>query len=106
MTDDVRHSCKSPTLDSGGFRVRMHIYRIPENPVRDLHKNHTPVPEPNALLLVTIQEYEMVWVRCGHTVSVEATRLTLLLCLTSDVTDVGLKSAPSTFRKGARVLHL
>lgn len=50
----------------------------------------------------------MACVRCGHTLSVEARRLTLLLLpfLTSDITDVGLKSAPSTFRKGARVLHL
>lgn len=50
----------------------------------------------------------MVCVRCAHTVSVEASRLTLLLLLflTSDITDVGLKSAPSTFRKGTRVLHL
>lgn len=101
-------SCKPPTLDSGGFWVRMHIYRIPENPVRELHKNHTPIPEPKVLFLVTIQECEMACVRCGHTLSVEARRLTLLLLpfLTSDITDVGLKSALSTFRKGARVLHL
>lgn len=88
--------------------MRMHIYRIPENPVRELHKNHTPIPEPNVLFVVMIQECEMVCVRCAHTVSVEASRLTLLLLLffTSDITDVGLKSAPSAFRKGTRVLHL
>lgn len=71
----------------------------PENQIRGLRKNHIPFPGANVLFLVKIHNV---------TVNVKAMGLTVLLAVHYwlHFNNGGLKSVPSTFRKGTHILYL
>lgn len=94
-----RHSCKSSTLDSLGLLVRMHSHNIQRIKLGVSVKT----------IFHSLEQMYCFWLRYTDvTVNVKAMGLTVLLAVHYwlHFSNGGLKSVPSTFRKGTHILYL